>query len=299
MRNRRDFLLGTGATALSSVLPASLVAETYAQLDRRPIPGTGEMLPVVGLGNSRAFGSGDLPISNEILDIFMNRGGGYVDTSGHGRHTVGTIMQERNAHDQLFLGTYLGSTDEAQGLEEIRMVRGWQGGKPLDLLHTRNVNDFENNNDKYQRWKEEGHTRYLGVARSSTEFYEQIMRFMDSAMLDIIQVNYSLLEPEAAERVLPMARDKGIAVVINRPFINGQFFPVVKGHELPEWAADFDCESWAQFSLKYILSHPAINCVLTETSNPKHAIDNLGAGSGRLPDEATRRQMLKVMQDLS
>ena len=299
MRNRRDFLLGTGAAALNSVLPASLVAETYAQLDRRPIPGTGEMLPVVGLGNSTAFGSGDLPVSYEILDIFMNRGGGYVDTSGRGRHTVGTIMQERNAHDQLFLGTYLGSTDEAAGLEEIRMVREWQGGKPLDLLQTRNVNDFEDNNDKYQRWKEEGHTRYLGVARSSTRFYEQIMRFMESATLDFIQVNYSLLEPEADERVLPMARDKGIAVVINRPFINGRFFSVVKGHELPKWAADFDCETWAQFSLKYILSHPAINCVLTETSNPKHAIDNLGAGSGRLPDEATRRQMLKVMQDLS
>jgi aryl-alcohol dehydrogenase-like predicted oxidoreductase len=120
---------------------------------------------------------------------------------------------------------------------------------------------------------------------------------MEAGSVDFVQVNYSMLEPEAGERVLPTAQDKGVSVLINRPFINGEFFSIVRGHELPEWAAEFDCESWAQFSLKFILSHPAVNCVLTETANPKHAVDNLGAGVGRLPDRETRQKMLALIQD--
>ena len=125
------------------------------------------------------------------------------------------------------------------------------------------------------------------------------MKLMDTGTVDIIQVNYSALETDAADRVLPMAMDKGIAVNINRPFMNGDYFSLVKGHELPEWAADFDCETWAQFSLKYILSHPAINCAITETSNPKHAIDNIGAGFGRMPDEGERKRISAHLKQLS
>ena len=117
--------------------------------------------------------------------------------------------------------------------------------------------------------------------------------------LDVLQVNYSMLEPEAAERVLPTALDQGVAVMINRPFINGRYFAVVRGKELPEWASEFDCESWAQFSLKYILSHPAVSCVLTETENPRHAVDNLRAGLGGLPDEKTRKRMREHLLSLA
>ena len=123
-----------------------------------------------------------------------------------------------------------------------------------------------------------------------------MMGVMATGTMDFLQVNLSPLETEAEDRILPMAMDKGVAVTINRPFINGAYFDRVRGHDLPGWATDFDCESWAQFSLKFILSHPAVTCVLTETANPKHLVDNLGAGMGRLPDEAMRAKMLELIQ---
>jgi aryl-alcohol dehydrogenase-like predicted oxidoreductase len=125
-----------------------------------------------------------------------------------------------------------------------------------------------------------------------------MMKMMETGTVDFLQVNYSPLETEADQQVLPMALDKGVAVTINRPFINGEFFSRVRGHELPEWAAEFDCDSWAQFSLKFILSNPAVTCVLTETANPKHALDNIGAGFGRLPDEKTRQRMVQYLNNL-
>jgi diketogulonate reductase-like aldo/keto reductase len=274
-------------------------AASGIRLPTRPIPGTGEPLPIIGLGNSEAFQSGNVPLSRQILDIFMEKGGAYVDTSGPGRYTVGEIVRERNAQDDMFLGTYISSTDTEAGLAEIMAVREAQDVSSLDLVLTRNVKDMAANPDKFRGWKEDGLTRYLGVARPNKSFYEIMMEFMASGVVDFVQVNYSMLETEAAETLLPMAQDKGIAVVINRPFLNGQYFSIVKNQALPEWAAEFDCDSWAQFSLKFILANPAVNCVLTETANPKHVVDNLNAGFGRLPDEKTRQRMVELMHDLA
>ena len=125
-----------------------------------------------------------------------------------------------------------------------------------------------------------------------------MMALMEAGAVDFVQVNYSMLEPQAADRLLPMARDLGIAVLINRPFINGEYFSVVRGHALPSWAAEIGCDTWAKFSLKYILSHPAVTCVLTETANPSHAADNIGAGFGPMPDEKTRKRMAEVVRNL-
>jgi diketogulonate reductase-like aldo/keto reductase len=150
----------------------------------------------------------------------------------------------------------------------------------------------------FQKWKDEGLTRYIGVARHRESYYQTMMEMMNTGTVDLLQVNYSPLETAADQEVLPMALDKGVAVTINRPFLNGEFFSHVRGHALPEWAAEFDCESWAQFSLKFILSNPAVTCVLTETANPKHALDNIGAGFGRLPDEKTRKRMVQHLKNL-
>jgi diketogulonate reductase-like aldo/keto reductase len=158
--------------------------------------------------------------------------------------------------------------------------------------------DFGERRDQFQRLKDDGLTRFTGVARSNKRFYSSIMELMNDGALDFIQINYSIMEPEAAEEILPLAQEKDIAVIINRPFINGDFFGMVRGQALPEWAADFDCHSWAQFSLKYILANPAVHCVLTETSNPRHAIDNFGAGFGRLPDADERKRMEAVIRAL-
>lgn len=299
MTNRREFIQISGTAALLAAAPLSACAANHELLRSRLIPGTDESLPVIGLGNSRPFGTGDLEVSRQLLDIFMERGGGYVDTSGQGRFTVGQIMAERKAHEQLFLGTYIDGKDLPAMRDEIKTVQEIQGGGELDLVITRAPKDFMARRDQFQQLREEGLTRHLGVGRPHQRFYPEMMDLMNAGAIDFVQVNYSMMEPEAADEILPLAMEKNIAVVINRPFINGDYFGMVRGQELPAWAAEFDCETWAQFSLKYILAHPAVTCVLTETSNPKHAIDNLGAGWGRLPDEAMRQRMRKVIEGLT
>jgi len=298
MTSRREFLKSTGALAVASSIPVVAGGDGVPKLDTRPIPGTDETLPIVGLGNARPFSEGDLELTRQLLDIFMSRGGAYLDASGRGRFTIGEVMRERGAQNLLFPGTYAASTGADAVRAELHRVRHAYGDEILDLVVTRNINDFVVRADDYRALREEGVTRYIGVARHQQQFHQTMMDLMEAGAVDFIQVNYSLMEPEAEQRLLPMAQEKGVAILINRPFINGEFFSIVRGHELPEWAADFDCDSWAQFSLKFILSHPAVNCVLTETANPKHAIDNLGAGVGRLPDQKTRQKMLALVQAL-
>ena len=278
---------------LASAQPVAWAQQT---LSTRPIPGTDDQLAIVGLGNSQAFRSGDRETSRQLLDIYLSQGGNYVDAGGASAFLVGEIGQSMGKADQLFLGNYIrpGSSYAA----DARALAEAQGKEMLDLVHTRDLLEFRANHDHYLELKEEGLTRFIGVARIGPEAIESMSGLIEDGIVDFIQVNYSMLEPEAGERLLPLARDRGVGVAISRPFINGDYFSVVRGHDLPGWAAEFDCDSWAQFSLKLILANPAVNCVLTETANPKHAVDNLGAGVGRLPDEAMRKRMLEHMRSL-
>ncbi|MFT4564603.1 MAG: aryl-alcohol dehydrogenase-like predicted oxidoreductase, partial [Gammaproteobacteria bacterium] len=247
--------------------------------------------PIVGLGNSRVFAEGDIEASKAVLETFLAHGGAYVDVSGSSRFTVGKILADLDAQSVSFLGNYLSGQNPEQMRAEIRKLQSVQGEGPIDLSMKRDVADLAARADQFRALKEEGLLRHVGIGRPHQRFYPAMMELIRDSVVDFIQVNYSMLEPEAADEILPMAKDHNVAVVINRPFMNGDFFGVVRGHDLPEWAAEFDCESWAQFSLKYILSNPTVNCVLTETSNPKHVIDNLGAGFGAMPDAATRKKM--------
>jgi predicted aldo/keto reductase-like oxidoreductase len=296
MIDRRDFMQCTGAAAITALVTPAWAAE---QLPTRLIPGTDEALPIVGLGNSRAFAAADQEAASQVLDTFLQYGGGYVDISGSSRFTVGKIIADRGAQQKTFLGNYLTGQNLDEMRAEIRKLQSVQGDGPLDLSMKRDVADLGERADQFRTLKEEGLLRYVGIGRPHRRFYPAMMQLMNDDVVDFIQVNYSMMEPEAAEQILPLAMDRNIAVVINRPFINGDYFGLVKGHELPEWAADFDCESWAQFSLKYILSNPAVNCVLTETSNPKHVVDNLSAGFGVMPDEKTRKKMREHLLSLS
>lgn len=296
MIDRRDFMQYTGAAAITVLATPTWATE---QLPTRLIPGTDEALPIVGLGNSRAFAAADQEAASQVLDTFLQYGGGYVDISGSSRFTVGKIIADRGAQQKTFLGNYLTGQNLDEMRAEIRKLQSVQGDGPLDLSMKRDVADLGERADQFRTLKEEGLLRYVGIGRPHRRFYPAMMQLMNDDVVDFIQVNYSMMEPEAAEQILPLAMDRNIAVVINRPFINGDYFGLVKGHELPEWAADFDCESWAQFSLKYILSNPAVNCVLTETSNPKHVVDNLSAGFGVMPDEKTRKKMREHLLSLS
>jgi len=165
-------------------------------------------------------------------------------------------------------------------------------------MQSHQMNGAEKTLPVMREWREDARLRYVGITTSDTATHPRMVELMNKEPMDFIQVNYSLVEPVAAERLLPLAKDKGVAVTINRPFQNGNFFSLIRDHELPEWAAEFDCESWAQFSLKFILANSAVNCVLTETANPKHAVDNLGAGFGRLPDESEQQKMLEHIRNL-
>ena len=289
MTSRREFLQATSVAALSMSLPLPGLAIGETRVSTRQIPGTDEVLPVVGLGNSNAFRQGDVELSTEIIERLLSYGGAYIDCGGPSRFTVGQIAGQLETGDSLFLGAYFSSDEDVDRADAQRILE-LTGREQVDLAHSY-PEHAEPNWDKFRRFKGDGLARYIGVARHRKEFYDTMVDMMGTGTVDFLQVNYSLMEPEAEERVLPTAMDKGVAVTINRPFINGEYFSIVRGHELPEWAAEFDCDSWAQFSIKFILSHPAVACVLTETANPMHAVDNLGGGIGRLPDEAMRERM--------
>ena len=299
MTNRRAFIRKTATIASLLALPASWPTALLAQqqLRRSPIPGTGDSLPVIGLGNSNAFRTNDVPGSTALIKLFNERGGAYVDCSGDSRFVVAKVARTLGIGNDLFLGTYFTGDDERSMREDIQRLLEITGKKQLDLVQS--YPEFaEPNWNIFQKWKDEGLTKYIGVARHRESYYETMMKMMETGTVDFLQVNYSPLETAADKQVLPMALDKGVAVTINRPFINGEYFSRVRGHELPAWAAEFDCESWAQFSLKFILSNPAVTCVLTETANPRHALDNIGAGFGRLPDEKTRQRMVQYLNSL-
>ena len=299
MTSRRTFI-GTACAAVAfSLWPAkwSTAMQAVEKLPRRSIPGTDDSLPVIGLGNSNAFRQGDVPASTALIELFHKHGGAYIDCSGGSRFVVATVGKSLGIASDLFLGAYFTGDNEAAMRGEVARLLEITGKQQLDLVHS--YPEFaEPNWDLFRRWKEEGLTKYIGVARHHESYYKTMMNMMATGTVDFLQVNYSPLETAADREVLPMALDKGVAVTINRPFINGDFFNLVRGQELPEWAAEFDCHSWAQFSLKFILSHPAVTCVLTETANPKHALDNIGAGFGRLPDQEMRRRIVQHLRNL-
>ncbi|MDJ0917183.1 MAG: aldo/keto reductase [Woeseiaceae bacterium] len=288
---RREFLRLTGAACLATLAKPAF-AETIAS---RTIPGTSEQLPVIGLGNSNAFRRGDVEASMEVIERLMQFGGRYIDCIGDSRYVAAEAARRLEFGDVL-LGAYFDLEKPEIAKLDVARLAGDSGSMTL-------MNCFTDQVDEHwgvmQGFKEAGLTKFIGTARHTSDYYDTMINLMKTGTLDVLQVNYSMLEPEAAERVLPTALDQGIAVMINRPFINGRYFGVVRGKTLPEWAGEFDCESWAQFSLKYILSHPTVSCVLTETENPIHAIDNLRAGLGRLPDEKMRRRMREHLLSLT
>ena len=297
--NRRKFLQDAGAAVALATLPLEIGAQAaQGKIAMRPIPSTGELLPIVGFGSSSIFSGDDFAGAAALLDALRDMGGKFIDTWPPAQATFGRYARENSAHDDLFLGTNLTTGKEDADLQALSTAKARQGKETLDLIQLPRPNNITAQWPIVQRWKQEGHARYIGIAVTGQRFFDDVEWLLQNGEPDFIQINYSMLEPESGERLLPLATDKGVAVVTNRPFINGQYFPRVAGKELPEWAADFDCQSWAQFSLKWILANPQVNCTLTETTKLHHAVDNLSAGLGRLPDERERSRMQALMQSI-
>jgi diketogulonate reductase-like aldo/keto reductase len=297
--HRRKFLQDASTAVVLATLPLHIGAqESQRKIATRPIPSSGELLPIIGFGNSAIFGGDDFAGAATLLDALRNMGGKFIDTWPPAQSTFGRYARENSAHDDLFLGTNLTTRNADSDLQALSTAKASQGKETLDLIQLPRPSDIKTQWPIVRRWKEEGHARYIGIAVTGQQFFDDVEWLLRSGEADFIQINYSMMEPESGERLLPLARDKGVAVVTNRPFINGQYFPRVLGKKLPEWAATFDCQSWAQFSLKWILANPLVNCTLTETTKLHHAIDNLSAGLGRLPDQQQRARMQALLQSL-
>ena len=301
--SRREMLMasaGTGAALLVGDLSA--LAQSPSLLTRT-IPSTGETIPAVGLGSARRRGPPARAAMKEVLRLFREAGGSVFDTAptyGASESEAGALAQELGIENDLFFATKIstGEGREAGIRQQDTSMRLW-GRETIDLNQVHSLQDVEIHLQTIRQAKEQGRTRYVGITISRLRQFEHMEQLMRTEALDFIQINYSLGVRQAADRILPLAQDRGLAVLINEPYNAGRLFRAVRGGPLPRWAADFDCESWGQFFLKYILAHPAVTAVIPGTSDPGHLTDNMGAGLGRLPDERTRRRMEELFDRLA
>ena len=264
----------------------------------KQIPSSGEQLPVIGLGTLQAFDVAGTPEERaalgEVLQLLADHGGTLVDTSpryGRAEAVVGDLGSELNLTDELFFATKVFSEGEQAGIDEMGTSLQRLHTPVLDLMQVHSMRDWEIHLPSIRKLKEQGKVRYMGITIHRDTGHEQMMKLMREENLDFIQVNYNLIERGAAKEVLPLAQELGVAVMINVPFAKADLFKKTSGLDLPDWAGDFDCDSWAQFFLKYVISHPAVTCVIPRTGNPHHMADNLMAGFGELPDQDTRLKM--------
>ena len=304
-RNMLKISAGTGAAAL-------LLREFPALAQEQPllvrsIPSSGEEIPAVGLGSARTFSVGvsaeERSPLKEVLRLFHEMGGRFFDTAptyGSSESVSGQVVQELGIQNDLFFATKISTGGGRQaGIDQQETsLQDW-GRDSIDLNQVHNLRDTELHLRTIRQAKEEGRTRYVGVTTSFGRQYEQMEQVLRTEELDFVQVNYSLGERQADERLLPLAQDRGMGVIVNEPYNVGRLFTAVRGRDLPDWSAEFDCESWGQFFLKYILSHPAVTVIIPATSDPEHLIDNMGAGMGQLPDERTRTRMEEFFDGLS
>ena len=300
--DRRNFLKTSSVLGLSCFLPFKLSAQD--KLPERTIPGTKETLPIIGLGSSKPVmqipEKGTEPLQ-QIIKILVDSGGRVVDTSPRIEaidSAFGKVLNNPVWRDQLFVSTKINTDGKQAGIDQMHQTQRLFDKHPTDLILIESMRDLHTHWPSLLEWKENGEARYIGITVSRISDHDRFEDFMEKEPLDFVQLNYSVAEPQAEERLLPIAQDRGIAVLVNRPFMNGNYFGRVAGKQLPPWASEIDCASWAQFSLKYIISHPTVTCVLAETTNPKHMEDNLQAAFGRLPDASMKTRMRELIKNL-
>jgi diketogulonate reductase-like aldo/keto reductase len=298
-------LLAQSAASLilaRTALAAEEQTEGKLTLLQRAIPSSGEMFPVIGLGTWQAFdvgpGAAERQPLEEVLALFVKLGGRVVDTSpmyGRAEQVIGDIAAKLNLHRSLFLATKVWTTGKEQGIASMEKSLAKLQTRRIDLMQVHNLVDARTHLATLRDWKEQGRTRYLGITHYSSSAYSEVAKLMRSEKLDFVQINYSLLEREAEKEILPLAQERGIAVIVNRPFGGGDLFARVRQKPLPEWASEFDCHSWAQFLLKWIIAHPAVTCAIPATNKPRHLEDNMQGGVGRIPDAKLRQRMIDAV----
>lgn len=293
--------LAAGAAAAASGVP--LFARAESTMLRRSIPATGEALPVIGLGTSDVFdvggGSAERAPLAEVLRALVDGGGSLLDTSpmyGRAEAVVGELAEALGLRDRLFLATKVWTSGREAGLAQMEESRRRFRTPRLDLLQVHNLVDWRTHLATLRDWQRAGRIRYTGVTHYTASAHDDLEQVLRSEPLDFVQLNYSLVEREAERRLLPLAAERGVAVLVNRPFAEGALFRRVRGQALPSWAAELGCASWAQLFLKWIVAHPAVTCVLPATRRPEHLEDNMQAGQGPLPDAAQRERIAALVR---
>lgn len=295
--HRRALLQAMAAAAL---VPGNALSADSRMMARQ-IPSTGEALPVIGLGTWQTLdinAPADLDQARASLRAFTDGGGSLIDSSpmyGRAEGVVGTLVGVLKLSGKMFLATKVWTTGREKGIAQMEESFRHMGTKCMDLMQIHNLVDGETHVKTLRSWKESQRIRYWGITHYHEGAYSAVEAFLKAHKPDFLQINYSIGEPESGDHLIPLARDLGIAIIANRPFVEGALFKKVSGKALPPWAADLNIASWSQFFLKWILGNSAITCVIPATRNPRHMIDNLAAGSGRMPDSSTRSRMAEFV----
>jgi diketogulonate reductase-like aldo/keto reductase len=265
---------------------------------QRTIPSTGEKLPAIGIGTWQTFNVGSSEAERkplkDVLQKMTAMGSTVVDSSpmyGSSEAVVGDLSTEAGVNDKLFIATKVWTTGEYEGINQMNQSFIFLKRKKMDLMQVHNLVDWQTHIRTLRKWKDEGKVRYIGLTHYTDSSHATLAGIIKNNPIDFVQVNYNLLDWNAEKELFPTAIEKKVAIIVNRPFEEGALFRRTKGKELPAWSSEFECKSWAQFFLKFILSHPAVTCTIPGTSKVSHLVDNLGAAMGTLPDEKQREKM--------
>jgi diketogulonate reductase-like aldo/keto reductase len=297
---RRELLrrVAAGVAGASLAQPLAALAALPGEMLTRAIPSSGERLPVIGLGTWQTFDVGATVAERqpleEVLSTFVQLGGRVVDSSpmyGASEDVVGDIAAKLAVHSKLFVATKVWTSGRKRGVEQMEDSMRKLRVKTVDLMQVHNLVDVNTHLDTLQQWKQEGRVRYVGITHYTAGSHDDVATVLASRPVDFVQINYSIGERDAERRLLPLAKERGVAVIANRPFAGGGLFGRLRGRPLPGWASEIDCDSWAQLMLKFVLSHPALTCAIPATSKVSHLLDNMKAGIGRMPDEKMRARI--------
>ena len=299
---RRDATKLIGAAAASFLLPIDSTHAESSLMLTRAIPSSGEKLPVIGLGTWNVFDV-DLDPQNErqlsdVLSLFVKSGARVIDSSpmyGRAEQVIGALVAKLGLRDKLFFATKVWTRGKRAGIESMERSMSRLQTKRIDLMQVHNLVDVGTQLATMREWKAQGRFRYIGITHYNSSAFDEVEKVLRGEKVDFLQINYSIMEREAEQRILPLAQDRQVAVIINRPFGGGDLFSRVRSQPLPAWAAEFDCRSWAQFFLKWIIAHPAVTCAIPATNNPKHLEDDVQAGRGGLPDAQRRQKMAELV----
>ncbi len=309
MIKRRQLLqLSAGLLASQSLQVHAAQTTTPAStlpLIKRPIPSSGELLPVMGMGTSRTFDTDDdaesLAALLAVIQAFFKGGGTVIDSSpmyGNAESRVGDVLRAMPEPHTVFAATKVWTTGRQQGIAQMEESARRMDVEHFDLIAVHNLQDWQAQLETLKQWKEQGKVRYIGITTSHGRDHEAFLDVMRNEPLDFVQFSYNIEDRTAERELLPLAAERGIATMINRPYQRGSLFNKSRGKALPALAADLDVSSWGQFYLKYILGHPAVTCIIPATASVSHMTDNMRANYGRVPDEQQRAEMLRVFQQL-